>query len=293
MDRIRHKFDVRVSAPATGVLTEGFFKCKPLEQQAKVVNRSVIRRFHMTRTLLNVTVVSESKKKNDCKFLFWKRQKRGKMGVPLKLKVVCHSHITEIHTPFKKLRTACQRALWRYYQLHSIGGNTMTTNGPESTQGETTSFTNATRAFEQRKYSYLARQLANADSETWYGDRNIKFKQIWTSLITPVRCEESPSFPKLNSMQKPSLLTPNRYTSTNRVLQTSRSALNNFYSFQGVENAGGSYLSHQKNSRNLVQSLTFEPQIGNRPLHLVFAFWRAALSHSSRPRASLIRKNLT
>jgi len=54
----------------------------------------------------------------------------------------------------------------------------MTTNGPESTQGETKSFTNATRAFEQWKYSYLARQLANADSETWYGDRNIKFKQI-------------------------------------------------------------------------------------------------------------------
>ena len=61
MDRIRHKFDVRVSAPTTGVLTEGFFKCKPLEQQAQVVNRSVVCRLHMARTLLDVTVVSEKK----------------------------------------------------------------------------------------------------------------------------------------------------------------------------------------------------------------------------------------
>ena len=59
MDRIRNKFDVRVSAPTTGVLTEGFFKCKPLEQQAQVVNRGVICRLHMARTLLDVTVVSE------------------------------------------------------------------------------------------------------------------------------------------------------------------------------------------------------------------------------------------
>ena len=59
MDRIRHKFDVRVAAPTTGVLTEGFFKRKPLEQQAQVVNRSVICRFHMACTLLDVTVVSE------------------------------------------------------------------------------------------------------------------------------------------------------------------------------------------------------------------------------------------
>ena len=61
MDRIWYKFDVRVSAPTTGVLTEGFFKCEPLEQQAQVVNRSVVCRFHMSRTLLNVTVVSEKK----------------------------------------------------------------------------------------------------------------------------------------------------------------------------------------------------------------------------------------
>ena len=33
--------------------------------------------------------------------------------------------------------------------------------------------------------------------------------------------------------------------------------------------------------------LTCGPQIGSKPLHFVFAFWRAALSHSSRPRASL------
>ena len=77
MDRIRHKFDVRVSAPATGVLTEGFFKCKPLEQQAQVVNRSVIRRFHMTRTLLNVTVVSESKKKKTIVNFFFESDKSG------------------------------------------------------------------------------------------------------------------------------------------------------------------------------------------------------------------------
>lgn len=62
MDRIRHKFDVRVSAPTTSVLTEGFFKCKPLEQQAQVVNRSVVCGLHVTRTLLDITVVSEEKK---------------------------------------------------------------------------------------------------------------------------------------------------------------------------------------------------------------------------------------
>lgn len=67
MDRIRHKFDVRVSAPTTSVLTEGFFKREPLQQQAQVVNRSVICRFHMARTLLDVTVVSE--KKSDCEFI--------------------------------------------------------------------------------------------------------------------------------------------------------------------------------------------------------------------------------
>ena len=36
---------------------------------------------------------------------------------------------------------------------------------------------------------------------------------------------------------------------------------------------------------------TCGPQIGSRPLHLVLAFWSAALSHSSRPRASLVMKN--
>ena len=36
---------------------------------------------------------------------------------------------------------------------------------------------------------------------------------------------------------------------------------------------------------------TCGPQIGSRPLHLVLAFWSAALSHSSRPRASLVKKN--
>lgn len=69
MDRIRHKFDVRVSAPTKSVLTEGFFKCKPLEQQAQVVNRSVVCGLHVTHTLLDITVVSEEKK-NDCEYLF-------------------------------------------------------------------------------------------------------------------------------------------------------------------------------------------------------------------------------
>lgn len=43
---------------------------------------------------------------------------------------------------------------------------------------------------------------------------------------------------------------------------------------------------------------TCGPQTGSSPLHLVLAFWRRALSHSSRPRASLsvggkkkVRKN--
>lgn len=34
---------------------------------------------------------------------------------------------------------------------------------------------------------------------------------------------------------------------------------------------------------------TCGPHTGSSPLHLVLAFWRAALSHSSRPRASLPR----
>lgn len=36
---------------------------------------------------------------------------------------------------------------------------------------------------------------------------------------------------------------------------------------------------------------TFGPQTGSSPLHLVFAFWSKALSHSSRPRASLPTEN--
>ena len=43
-------------------------------------------------------------------------------------------------------------------------------------------------------------------------------------------------------------------------------------------------------SSDSVGWITCGPQIGKRPLHLVFAFWRAALSHSSRPRASLLVK---
>ena len=43
-------------------------------------------------------------------------------------------------------------------------------------------------------------------------------------------------------------------------------------------------------SSDSVGCITWGPQIGKRPLHLVFAFWRAALSHSSRPRASLLAK---
>ena len=43
-------------------------------------------------------------------------------------------------------------------------------------------------------------------------------------------------------------------------------------------------------SSDSVGWITWGPQIGKRPLHLVFAFWRAALSHSSRPRASLLAK---
>lgn len=43
-------------------------------------------------------------------------------------------------------------------------------------------------------------------------------------------------------------------------------------------------------SSDSVGWITCGPQIGKRPLHLVFAFWRAALSHSSRPRASLLAK---
>lgn len=35
---------------------------------------------------------------------------------------------------------------------------------------------------------------------------------------------------------------------------------------------------------------TCGPHTGSSPLHLVLAFWRAALSHSSRPRASLLRR---
>ena len=74
MDRIRHKFDVRVTASATSVVTEGFFKSKPLQQQAQIVNRSMVCRFHMACTFLDVTVVS--KKTEDCEFLF---RKRGQM----------------------------------------------------------------------------------------------------------------------------------------------------------------------------------------------------------------------
>ena len=42
-----------------------------------------------------------------------------------------------------------------------------------------------------------------------------------------------------------------------------------------------------------VETLHFTcgPQIGSRPLHLVLAFWSAALSHSSRRWASLVKKN--
>ena len=36
---------------------------------------------------------------------------------------------------------------------------------------------------------------------------------------------------------------------------------------------------------------TCGPQTGSSPLHLVFAFWSKALSHSSRPRASLPEEN--
>lgn len=36
---------------------------------------------------------------------------------------------------------------------------------------------------------------------------------------------------------------------------------------------------------------TCGPQTGSSPLHLVFAFWSKALSHSSRPRASLPTEN--
>lgn len=107
----------------------------------------------------------------------------------------------------------------------------MATNVSESTQGETAKVTSTKTIFEQWKYSYLAKQLANADSETWYGKRNIKFKQIWTSLITTVGWQQCSSVRKLNSIQKARLPTSNRHILINMVLQTIKSTLNNFDSF--------------------------------------------------------------
>lgn len=47
------------------------------------------------------------------------------------------------------------------------------------------------------------------------------------------------------------------------------------------------FSTHRAKQVAKADSGTWGPQTGRSPLHLVFAFCRAALSHSSRPRASL------
>ena len=69
--------------------------------------------------------------------------------------IVCRSHIMEIHqknldyNPFRKSRSALQRALRRSYKLNSTGDITMATNVHESTQGETANVTNTKTTFMQ------------------------------------------------------------------------------------------------------------------------------------------------